>query len=189
MAGRKCDKCGEVLVQKTSESFYNFKRRKSCGRSCHIDYTKHFHTMYRRGRPSECWEWIRGKSSYGYGLFAIRGEKRKVYAHRYAWFLATGVEPGKSWVLHSCDNPGCVNPSHLFLGSRKANIADMADKGRRAGELHARHKLTWNAVDVIRDSDLSSRDLALIYGVHKATVEQVRANKRWTNRKAWDERG
>ena len=81
-----------------------------------------------------CWEWQAGKSVDGYGGFHIGDEH--IPAHRYAWQLEYGEIPAGMCVLHHCDNPGCVRPSHLFLGTRADNIADMVAKGRQRSGAH-----------------------------------------------------
>jgi hypothetical protein len=75
-----------------------------------------------------CWEWS-GSRRNGYGQFYVDG--RVVYAHRFAHELLVGPIPTERWVLHHCDNPGCVNPAHLFLGDAAANVRDMLAKGRQ----------------------------------------------------------
>ncbi len=81
------------------------------------------------GMDSPCWEWIAGKFSSGYGAFAIN---RQAYgAHRISYALAFGQLPkDQQDVLHKCDNPSCLNPSHLFSGDDYTNQADMIKKGR-----------------------------------------------------------
>lgn len=75
-----------------------------------------------------CHEWTAGRKGAGYG--AVRYEGRDLYAHRLAWELANGPVPRGRWVLHSCDNPACTNPDHLFLGTRADNVSDMMFKDR-----------------------------------------------------------
>ena len=78
---------------------------------------------------TRCWVWTAGVSRFGYGELAIGGGK-KIRAHRFAWVLSHGPVPNGLFVLHRCDNPPCVNPEHLWLGTRVDNIADMVAKGR-----------------------------------------------------------
>jgi hypothetical protein len=97
-------------------------------------------TMGRRNTPADfwlrvdsssadgCWEWT-GRRVDEYGQFDIFGSSWK--AHRFAWMLTNG-DPGDLCVCHSCDNPPCCNPAHLFLGTKQDNAMDMVDKGRHA---------------------------------------------------------
>lgn len=81
-------------------------------------------------KATGCWLWMGYLSPQGYGVFKL-GESR-CRAHRYAWILTHGDIPEGRLVCHHCDNPTCVNPSHLFLGSHKDNIRDAISKGRMA---------------------------------------------------------
>jgi len=82
-----------------------------------------------KGEPGSCWEWKRGRITKGYG--AVWWEKKQMYAHRVAWELANGMAvPDGLFVCHTCDNPPCCNPAHLWVGTAADNIADMDAKGR-----------------------------------------------------------
>lgn len=97
------------------------------------------------GAEDECWEWQASRGSTGYGQFAM-WPRGMVKAHRFAWELTNGAIPPGMFVCHRCDNPLCVNPGHLFLGSHDDNMRDMWTKGRgnptpgarAAGESHKR---------------------------------------------------
>lgn len=78
----------------------------------------------------DCWEWQRYRNNHGYGALRFKGQQ--AYAHRVAWRLWHGDYPDHLCVLHHCDNPACVRPDHLFLGTRKDNSRDMIAKGRGA---------------------------------------------------------
>ena len=88
--------------------------------------------------PKGCWEWIAGKFDNGYGSVGIRGKTEK--ASRLSWEITTGVPAGTLYVLHHCDNPICVRPDHLFLGTAKDNALDCKSKGRntRVGNYYDR---------------------------------------------------
>ena len=77
--------------------------------------------------PGECWEWNGYKKDTGYGQFGYQGKVWR--AHRFAYMLVTGRKPGEA-ICHSCDNPSCVNPDHLWEGTQIENMLDRDKKGR-----------------------------------------------------------
>jgi hypothetical protein len=87
-----------------------------------------FHERYQV-MPTGCWEWTASHNGYGYGLLILPGGK-SIRAHRYSYERANGPIPSGKVIMHTCDNPPCVNPAHLVLGTRLENNRDAATKGR-----------------------------------------------------------
>ncbi len=98
------------------------------------------------GGPDACWNWVGASQVQGYGTIHVAEKRDKVRATHVAWFLEYGVWP-KKWMLHTCDNPPCCNPRHLFEGDARSNNRDTVSKGRRPmGEAH--HGAILSDVDV-----------------------------------------
>jgi hypothetical protein len=135
---------------------------------------------------NECWEWTAHKNPNGYGQISIgtRQESRWL-APRVSWLLHYHSDPGELDVCHTCDNPGCVNPNHLFLGDAQANANDSINKGRHSppprllGSSHPNAKLNEEAVREIRSSPLSAAEMAVKFGVTKTAVDYVRKRRTW----------
>ena len=132
-----------------------------------------------------CWEWQAAKSVAGYGRFKVNGHL--VLPHRYSYELHYGPIPEGLWVLHRHDNPGCVNPEHLFLGTRSDNMIDCFRKGRWVnnvplGENHPDAKLTNKDVLAIRQAHREGciqKDLALKYGVGRQCISKIVTRQTW----------
>lgn len=130
-----------------------------------------------------CWEWLKAVQTGGYG--AIRHNGRTYRAHRLAYEVANNCEVERSLdVCHSCDNRRCVNPDHLFIGTRTDNMQDCAAKGRirvpgLAGDLCPNSKLTSHQVKDIRSDPRSARALAKAYGVDRGTIGAIRRGLTW----------
>jgi len=108
----------------------------------------------RTDNPDDCWEWTAYRDKAGYGI--VKWGEQSGPASRVAWLLTFGAIPDGLFALHSCDNPPCCNPSHLFLGTKKTNTDDMIRKGRWSppprfsGEAHPGVKLSDEQVAEIR---------------------------------------
>lgn len=131
-----------------------------------------------------CWRWSGSTNRLGYGNFWLKGKCWK--AHRVSYFFCFGEFDLNLDVLHKCDNRGCVNPHHLFLGTHSENMRDMWAKGRgnpRHGEHNVKAKLTADQVAEIRLSSETSTDLAERFNISRSQVRRiVRGGKGgWTN--------
>ncbi len=136
--------------------------------------------------PDDCWIWLGGRDADGYGLFAI-GHHRSIRAHRFSYRLHYGELPRGPFVLHTCDNPPCVNPAHLFLGSHQDNMDDAKRKGRypviHRGEQSNFAKLTLNQVQEIRSlaGMMKQVEIARRFNVCPATICLILNGQNWRN--------
>lgn len=208
---RKCSKCGEVKPH-TKQHFSHCGRcTNQLGGVCRIclnkaekirrpnrpkkpplpyDYTpttEQIELFWSKVDKSEgdnaCWIW-KGTLFKGYGRIAFYG--RNFSAHRMAWQLTNGFIPRGLFACHHCDNPPCVNPSHLFLGTNKENMQDMKRKGRGhnfKGENNSNSKLTQQKADEIREryalGGITKSQLAKEYGVTPRNIRWIIARVRW----------
>lgn len=135
----------------------------------------------------ECWEWQRTHNGLGYGELRVAG--KNVYAHRLAFELAGNVIPDGMHILHKCDNPRCINPDHLEVGTQSKNMADCHARGRSripkprvSGERNGSAKLTEAAVAMIRDSlsaGVTQQQLADKFGVSQTLISRIKRGEIW----------
>lgn len=135
----------------------------------------------------ECWNWARTTNNYGYGTLTVNG--KTVFAHRLAYELGVGEVPEGMHVLHSCDNPRCINPSHLSVGTRSQNMKECSERGRaripkqiNLGEVNGASKLTEGDVVAIRgllSKGLSQREIAARFKVSQQTISHIKNDKKW----------
>jgi hypothetical protein len=127
---------------------------------------------------SGCWIWLGALNQDGYGRVSVLN--RNAHAHRLVYELLVGsIEPGRH-VLHRCDNPCCVNPDHLFVGTAKTNKADSVKKGRHVhGARHPASKLTDESARAILHAVGKHADIAEQFGVHKSIVGGIKSRKWW----------
>ena len=131
-----------------------------------------------------CWEWQRPKNIGGYGNFDLRG--KAFMSHRVAFFMENGIDPKDLCVCHKCDNPACVNPNHLFLGTDKDNVHDMLKKGRfalRRGEESSNAKLKDFQVREILEKHKNGQSIPSLYKEYNVSYNIVYSILR--RRTAW----
>ena len=143
-------------------------------------------------KTKKCWLWIGAKRKDGYGVICLDKKRNKYRAHRFVMEMKLKKKLLPSIkVLHKCDNPACVRPSHLFLGTQLDNLRDMFAKRRNSiyfggkGEKNPGAKLTKKEVEEIRKKYIpwkySQKQLALKYGVVQQTISRIINNKRYVN--------
>jgi hypothetical protein len=139
-----------------------------------------------------CWLWQGGTNEGGYGSLSLR-RGVKIYAHRLSFELNIGPVPLGLWVLHRCDNPRCVNPAHLFVGTRADNMRDAHQKGRTwfqvqpdklpRGATHHKAKLDEVKAGDVRAryavGGVTQRTLAEEYNVSQSTIQAVLSGRNW----------
>jgi len=139
-----------------------------------------FYSFYDVDPVTQCWNWNGSKDKDGYGIFFMSGGKER--AHRFSYKHHYQSDPIDLMVCHHCDNPSCVNPAHLFLGTAKDNLQDALQKGRFAiGDLNGRSKLTSDQVKELLDSTESGAALAKKWGVNRSTINRIRRGQGWRN--------
>ena len=138
----------------------------------------------RRGKD-ECWEWTGAKNQKGDGMIRC-GQRKLIKAHRLSWELCVKKIPFGFQVLHHCDNPSCMNPKHLFLGTNQDNVNDKMKKGRFpnfVGENNPCSKLTEYDVILIRrlyePRKYSQYRLAREFGVTRGTISKALSKATW----------
>ena len=136
-------------------------------------------------KTKNCWEWTGRYHKQGYGFMDIN--KKGELTHRISWVINRGKIPKGICVLHKCDNPKCVNPDHLFLGTHTDNMRDMVSKGRRFhtfGE-NTPHRIL-NDFQVIEIKKLLKlkfpyKELAKAFGVSRSTINDIVSGYTWNH--------
>ena len=162
-------KYGDTNVNKNPRDLTPFQR-----------FIKHI----KANKETRCWEWTRALDKGGYGIFNVN--RKPVSAHRWSYEYFKGKIPKGLYVLHKCDNPKCIRPSHLFLGTNQDNTKDRHIKGRSAsGEAVGTSLLTKSEVLMIRriykKGDCTQKSLANTFNVSRACIQAVVTRRNWQN--------
>jgi hypothetical protein len=185
---KKCKHCKKFFEKNKKLSNKQYEKQKYCSRQCLADDIKFSaddskKSFFQRVVKKEdgCHEWTGAKCEKGYGMFSVAGKKMR--AHRAAWFFEHNqYVPDNLLACHKCDNPSCVNPDHLFLGTNKQNSDDKFSKGREfyhRGEKAASSKLKEKDVIFILTKNFSTRDLSKKFGVCESTIRAIKRRENW----------
>lgn len=146
------------------------------------DIRDRFEDKYIPEPNSGCWLWLDHIGKARYGFISWKGKKHK--AHRMSYQIYIGPIPPGMLICHKCDNPSCVNPDHLFLGTQTDNMRDMVRKGRankKKGSANPTSKLTENDINNIRLADGSNPEIAKAYGVSRTAIYHIRNGRSWNH--------
>lgn len=151
-----------------------------------MSLTNRFLTKFKKGENGSCWNWEGTIGNHGYG--AISHFDKSILAHRFSYVYFGGSLRDDQCVLHKCDNPICVNPAHLFAGTRLENNADRAKKGRShrpAGEMNKKAILTEELVKRIRslhtEHRIKQNVIAEMLGVSPTAICRVINKRTWSH--------
>lgn len=136
----------------------------------------HFWAKVKKG--DGCWEWTAKRNNKGYGLFRtkIKSAWSFTTASRVSYELTYGIIPKGKWVLHTCDNRGCVRPDHLFLGNHSDNMRDMHSKGRGRSILGPADAVR---IHQLRAQGVPRAEVATMFGVSIASVKNITMGRTW----------
>ena len=149
------------------------------GPYAHATWRWRFHSQYKRGGPGACWEWTGKKFPNGYGV--MPGPNRSTHlAHRVSWQLANPDTnmPDSAVVRHSCNNPACVNPAHLSIGTPAENVADMLRSGRSVAKVD--YFTAQDIRSLYAGGTATQAEIAGAYGISQQTVSLIVRGEKWT---------
>lgn len=149
------------------------------------EFIRRFWNKVDKLGENECWPWTASLAGKGYGQIKIPLTRRNTYSHRVAYELSHGELLGKQQACHTCDNPKCCNPKHLFAGTSHDNHVDMSNKGRSTrGSRNAMAKTDEQKVDLIfkmHKEGWSQAKIGVVVGLHQVQVGRILNGKQWSH--------
>ena len=174
----ECVKCGaKAIARKLCRPCYAKAKKDGSINKFHKLQGKDIFFTKIEKFANGCWEWQGTKHQYGYGIIIINN--KSIRAHRFAYELLVEPIPKGKIILHSCDNPPCVNPAHLRVGTKLDNNRDAHAKGRRAkGEDSHLAKLSNDEVELIMSDPRSQKEIAQQYNVSQSQISRLKTGRR-----------
>jgi len=161
------------------------QRRSSFGKR-RLSLEECFWKKVDKKAEDECWEWKGAREVYGYGFLSLsRNPQKWIKAHRLSYTLAYGEFDQNLAVCHKCDNPACINPKHLWLGTIADNNRDKENKGRGAlhdGENNPNAKLTKEdimKIKELRKTGMTQQKIADMYKVSQVNIGRILSGRLW----------
>lgn len=149
------------------------------------EFMDRFNLKWRIDSTTGCWQWTASCAGKGYGQMKLPKQRRQEYAHRISYQIHYGEIPVGKYVCHTCDNPKCVNPGHLFIGTSADNHEDMKSKGRHLfGERNSVAKVTEKDVLEIKEMlnmNIPQTRIAKAYGISQIEVSRINTGQRWSH--------
>lgn len=169
-----CD-CGKTRITNLTE----LTRKRTCNPSCGCLKGKREDNWINRFfnfviKKNGCWDWKGSINKSGYTQFYLKS--KNTTGHRTSWIIHKGEIPETMCVCHICDNPRCVNPDHLFLGTHKENTQDMIKKERRV-IIRKIEKNNYNKIFEMYSNNIPQHEIANIYGVTQTTISKILLKK------------
>lgn len=179
--GNPVKKTSTTTCSKRCSNFIKWKRKRGNIRDYLINKIINYSS---KDHSTGCWNWNKGKSDRGYAEISINARKER--ANRISYQVFIDEVPPHLFVCHTCDNPGCVNPDHLYLGTHQDNVDDKLDRDRQPrGEEIKLAKLTEKDILKIRalwkEGFMSQESIAREFGVCQTTISRVILRQTWTH--------
>lgn len=149
------------------------------------DLINRFRDKFVKLGVNSCWEWVGARTSLGYGHITVEGVRQ--YAHRVSYAIHTGAVNSDTHILHSCDNPSCVNPNHLSAGTSRDNMLDKERKGRGNHKRGEGNHSKLTTADVVRlrelhaTTEISFAQLGRDFGVSAVTASLIVKRVKWAH--------
>ena len=187
---KECGYCGKTFAKDPRNTWKYWERAKYCGQKCAAEawslrakkkrkpLHEDFGRWFIRGDKDACWEWSGSRDRDGYGAYFYEGKGYR--AHRLALELANGPIPNGMLCCHTCNNPPCVNPRHLYAGTVQDNVDDTRRSGNIPnGERCHSAKLTKSDIRAIRASNETNVVLGARFGVAPSNISHIQRRKTW----------